>query len=527
MSYVVTQPCCLDGACLHVCPVDCIHPGLGAPETEAHGLVYIDPAACIDCGACADVCPVDAIVPADALTGGSQAFAQLNEIMARDLAARGLSIGGTASTGTPKRDRSSWPLTVAIVGSGAAGCYAVEELVSTFGRDLSVTLFEKETMPGGLVRYGVAPDHRKTRAILRKFEAEVVRPEVTPVFNVDVGVDIAVEELQSRFDVVIWAAGATEPRPLNVPGADLDGGTAAIDLVRWYTGNPRYTHAPTVLRARRVVIVGNGNVALDAARMLMLPAASLAAADMPGRVRAALGASAVREVIVLGRRGVSDGAHSPSELLALGETAGFGIYTENDEERDRAGSGSVKRLAVRAVQRRTDDRRALTLRYFSETVAILGQDAVRGVRVRDPRNGQQAVIDCDAVVTAAGMRSGAQPASWGREDGHVLHRRGRVIDVAGQPVRGVYVVGWAKRGASGGIGTNGPCAQETVAQIAADLSAGEISTGRARPPGDIVDFLKRRGAEVLGLDEWKAISRAERRAHQHAGPGPAAKACEL
>src|SRR5690606_32791666 len=272
MVYAITQTCCNDASCVAVCPVNCIHPTPDEPEFGTTDMLYIDPRSCIDCGACADACPVDAIFPVDRLSESLKPYAEVNARFYEERPVSGDVLGSSPNFhnwGPPTFDRtisSDFPaLDVAVVGSGPAGMYAVEDLL--LHTSARVTLIDRLDVAGGLIRFGVAPDHPSTKRIDETFARYREHPRLTLRLGVEVGRDVTVEELAARHDAVIYAVGASSARSLGIAGEWLPGSLAATDVVAWYNGHPDATLRPE-LSAQRAVLVGAGNVALDVARIL-------------------------------------------------------------------------------------------------------------------------------------------------------------------------------------------------------------------------------------------------------------------
>ncbi len=493
MAYAITQTCCADATCVSVCPVNCIHPTpdeAGFAEAE---MLFIDPRACIDCGACADACPVDAAVPVDVLTDATAGYAELN--------ASYYAGGEPASWAEPTFPRAlpadvAAPR-VAIVGTGPAASYAAKALLRN--TDARISMIEKLPVPGGLVRYGVAPDHPTTKRIGDGFAAVYRNPRVRLYTNLEIGRDVSHAELADHHHAVIYAVGATADRPLGIPGEELPGVVSATGLVSWYNAHP---DAPSVdLSASRAVVIGNGNVALDVARILVSDPDQLARTDIADHALAALRSSGVREVVVLGRRGPGEAAYTASELLALRHLPGVSLMVDADPE-SLTGDGKAALLRDLPIVRPDwtvppPPGRRLILRFGSAPTAISGPDRVRSVQVGDQH------IAAGLVIRATGSR-GTPVAGlpFDAESATVPHSRGRV-----RP--GTYVVGWIKRGATGGIGANRTCAQETVDALMDDAAARQLPA----PPRSTQDFarlVRRRNPDVLGLREVLAIDEAER-----------------
>ncbi len=381
------------------------------------------------------------------------------------------------------------PLDVAVVGTGPAGMYTVQHLL--LRTSARVTLFDRLPVAGGLVRYGVAPDHPSTRRIGESFARLHDHPRLRLRLGVEVGVHVTADELAARHDAVVYAVGAASAKPLGVPGEDLPGSIAATTAVSWYNGHPDVPDDAVDLSCDRVVLVGNGNVALDVARILTADPETLAGTPIAPRALARLRTSRVREVVVLGRRGPAAAACSASELLALVERDGVDLVVDAQDPRTAhavdtsARDGKV--LVLHRVAREVvdwsapppADRRRVVLRFHSAPVAVLGDTRVRGLRVTGPVGDVE--IAAGQVVRAVGHRGTPLPGLPFDEDtGTVPHTAGRVRD---RP--GTYVVGWAKRGSTGGIGANRTCAEETVDALVEDAADGGLPargrrSGRAR-----------------------------------------------
>lgn len=503
MAFVITQNCCTDASCVPACPVDCIRPvpselGVTAP------MLYIDPKTCVDCGACVAVCPVGAIYHEDELPESQSRFKAIN---AEYFASAPLEIRALPPSWSPAaitRDT----LRVAVVGAGPAACYAVSDLTRIPG--VHVDVFDRLPTPYGLVRFGVAPDHQHTKDVVRVFETALSGPNVTCHFNVRVGEDVSHDELSAAYDAVIYAVGASRSRELGIPGEHLTGSVAAADLVSWYNGHPDQTAAEFALDGQRVVIVGNGNVALDVARILVLEEADLVTTDIAEHALQELRHSAVREVVVLGRRGAGDGAFSVGELLALGSLAEVDIVIEGalgERPEDHEGALKYDIIAEFATRPARPDHRRIVLRFGGRPAEILGSDRVEGLVV-DEADGQ-VTIATSMVIRAIGYR-GAPIAGLPADTltGIVSNEGGRVMR-DGAVVPGLYVTGWIKRGPRGVIGTNRLCARETVQHLLSDAGAGLLSVPVA--PHAVEQALSTKEVHVVDWNGWRAIDEAERR----------------
>src|SRR5215218_7709021 len=322
MPHVITQSCCSDGSCVYACPVNCIHPTPDEPEFATAEMLYIDPVACVDCGACVSACPVGAIAPHTKLEPEQLPFVALNAAYYPQLP-DGEKLPPTSKLApvieAPRIDaREAHPLTVAIVGSGPAAMYAADELLTQKG--VRVNVLEKLPTPYGLVRAGVAPDHQSTKRVTRLFDKVTRLPGFTFFLNVEVGAHVSHAELLAHHHAVLYAVGAPNDRRLDIDGMGLAGTGTATEVVAWINGHPEYTDPPVDLGHKRVVIVGNGNVALDVARILTTDPDALAGTDISDHALAALRASKVTEVIIAARRGPADSAFTLPELIGLTST---------------------------------------------------------------------------------------------------------------------------------------------------------------------------------------------------------------
>ncbi len=305
MAYVITQACCNDASCVDVCPVNCIHPTPDEPEFATTEMLYIDPQTCIDCGACVDECPVDAIFGENEL---SEAHSMYPEINAAYFEKHPIGPDWPELGSPRKLSAELGTLRVAIVGSGPSACYAAIELTSR--PRVEVDMFDRLPTPYGLVRAGVAPDHPGTKGVSDVFRSALGKRSVQCHFNVEVGRHVSHEELLEHHHAVIYAVGAASDRRLGVPGEDLPGSHAATEFVAWYNGHPDYADHEFDLSGERAVIVGNGNVALDVARVLVTDPDELAKTDMAEHAVEALRHSNIREVVIVGRRGPAQAAYT-------------------------------------------------------------------------------------------------------------------------------------------------------------------------------------------------------------------------
>ncbi|GAA0959944.1 FAD-dependent oxidoreductase [Actinocorallia libanotica] len=519
MPYVVTQSCCNDASCVVACPVNCIHPAPGDPGFAEAEMLHVDPATCVDCGACATACPVGAIVPHTKLQPHELPFLEINASYYRDNPHADRT--PLALVPAQRRLRSSDPVRVAVVGAGPAGMYVADELLKH--PEVSVDVYDRLPTPYGLLRAGVAPDHQDTKRAEELFRDIESQPGFRYRLGVEVGEDVALEELLRHHHAVVYAVGASADRPLGVPGEDLPGSLSATDLVGWYNGHPDRRDLDVRLDGERVVVVGNGNVALDVARVLTADPARLAATDIADHALAALAESGVREVVVLGRRGPAQAAFTLPELVGLAGHHDLNVRVEAAAE-DLAGD-DPRLVALAELARRPVDPalRTMVLRFNTAPVEVLGSDRVSGLRVArtelvpDGNGVLRARLTEDTETIEAGMvlRSVGYRGVPVRDlphdaDTHTVRNDG------GRVRPGVYVAGWAKRGSTGFIGSNKTCAQETVGRLLDDLDANLVDRG-PRDPRGLEEELRRRGVTVVDLAGWRAIDEEERRRGAAAG----------
>ena len=306
MPYVVTQSCCADASCVVACPVNCIHPAPGEPGFATAEMLYIDPGSCVGCGACVTACPVGAIKPDTKLAPSEEIFAELNagyfEVFPHP------ERQPLATVEEQRRMADSRPVRVAVIGSGPAGMYTADELLRH--PEVSVDVFDRLPTPYGLVRAGVAPDHTHTKRIEKLLSQIESERGFGYRLGIEVGTDITLDELAPHYDAVVYAVGAASDRRLGIDGEDLAGSLSATEVVGWYNGHPDRIDLDVPLDHERVVIVGNGNVALDVARILTSDPDQLARTDIADHALRALRSSRVQEVVIAARRGPARSGHS-------------------------------------------------------------------------------------------------------------------------------------------------------------------------------------------------------------------------
>lgn len=510
MTFVITQGCCNDASCIAVCPVQCIRPRPGDPDFTTAEQLYIDPATCIDCGACQDECPVSAIHSEWDLPEELSAFAQMNaEYFANN------PIEESAPADPVRRvlpaDRPE--LAVAIVGSGPAGCYAAAELSDIKG--VTVSIFDRLPTPFGLVRAGVAPDHASTKQITKRFGAVLSRPNVSAYLNVEVGEHITLDELLQHHDAVLWAAGASDDRKLGIEGEELVGCVSAREVVAWYNGHPDHVDHTPDLSSKRVVVIGNGNVALDVARILARPVEDLERTETANHAIEVLRASAVEEVVVTARRGPEHAAYTTGEMLGLQHVEGVNVSVLREEvDEALSANPTVARLLGPVVEQTSPagSERSVTFRFGLTPVAINGRTHAESISFRRP-DGSIEEIDAGLIVRAIGYRGRAVgDLPFDPITGTIPNRAGSVIDPeTGEDVPGLYCSGWIKRGATGVIGTNKVDSAETVDSLLNDFSAGRlVKPAHDREHLDVL--LRGRQPDLVDTQGWQRIDQVERKA---------------
>ncbi len=422
------------------------------------------------------------------------------------------------------------PFRVAVVGSGPAGFYAAGALLASEDPRVEVDLIERLPTPWGLVRLGVAPDHPKIKDVSRAFEKIAARPGFRFLGNVELGRDLTPDDLARLYDAVVYAVGAQTDRHLGIPGEDLPGSWPATAFVAWYNAHPDFQDLPFDLSGERAVVIGNGNVAVDVARMLALTAEELAPTDTTDEAIAAIAGSGFREILMLGRRGPVQGAFTTPELIELGELAGTDVVVDPAElELDPASEAELE--AGTPIRRRNMDvlrefatrepagkPRTLRLRFRVSPVAILGDDRVEAIEVvhnelvPDGRGSVKAVptehrevIPCSVVFRSVGYRGvplAGVPFDEGRAT--IANESGRVTGCTG-----VYCAGWIKRGPTGVIGTNKKDAAETVELLLEDARSGALPRAPEATAEAVDALLAERGVEVVMYPGWELIDKLE------------------
>lgn len=397
----------------------------------------------------------------------------------------------------------------AVVGAGPAGLYAAEELAVRHP-DARVDVFDRMPVPFGLVRYGIAPDHVRTKRVADLLRRTLERDNVRFLGGVEVGRTVPFADLARCYSGVVLATGAPRPARLGIPGEDLPGRVAAVDFMAWANAHP--DAAPPPLDRHSAVIVGAGNVSLDVARLLLARAEDLADTDMPPAVLAAFAASPVRDVHLLCRGGAAQARFTAKELLEVGETGHVRVIVDADRPLPGSGGDPLVQANLHALERLmtrrmgaagTQPERRLWLHFGTQPKRIIGGSRVTGVEVTGRTN---AVMEAGLVVTAIGHRSAPlHSVPFDTTSGRIVHDGARVLP-GDRTLPPVYVAGWARRGATGVVAANRACAADTVTRLLGELSG--------RPPGRLAgtadQLLSRRGIRPVGYGGWAAIDTEER-----------------
>jgi ferredoxin/flavodoxin---NADP+ reductase len=427
-----------------------------------------------------------------------------------------------------------------VVGGGPSGFYATDQLLDA---GFEVDVIDALPTPFGLVRAGVAPDHPKIKSVTRVYDKTASKPGFRFFGGVELGSDITRTELLERYHAVVYALGTPDDNKLGIPGEARPGSYPATRFVAWYNGHPEAADEHFDLTARRAVVIGNGNVAVDVARMLVLEPAELARTDTADHALAELAKAQIEEVVLLGRRGPAQAAFTNPELRELGQLSRADVHVAPaeldldehsalwlEQEADTTARRNVELLRDYAQRIPAGHRRRIVLRFLRSPVALLGDgehgpvatlSVTRNRIEADGHGGLRAVatgehedIECGLVLRSIGYRGRAvADVPFDERLGLIRNLGGRVCDEESRSHRGEYVVGWIKRGPSGVIGTNKKDAADTVAKIVADAESGALGEPICHDPEWIVE----RVPGAVGWNGWRAIDQRERRAGEPAG----------
>ena len=438
------------------------------------------------------------------------------------------------------------PYHVAIVGSGPSGYFAAASLLkfadaaddSGQSRDVRVDMLEMLPTPWGLVRSGVAPDHPKIKSVSAQFEKTALDPRFRFFGNIVVGDHVQAAELAERYDAVIYAVGAQSDRSLGIPGEDLAGSVAAVDFVGWYNAHPHFEEMAPDISSGRAVVVGNGNVALDVARILVTDPDVLATTDIADHALKVLHDRGVEEVLVLGRRGPLQAPFTTLELRELGALEGLGdvdvivdpadFADITDEDIEAAGKtvrNNIKVLRGYAEREPRGAKRRIVFRFCTSPIELKGEGRVESIvlgrnalvddngRIVAKDTGEREEVPAQLVVRAVGYRGVPTPGlPFDDRSGTIPHANGRI-----DGRRNEYVVGWIKRGPTGVIGSNKSDSQETVDTLVSDLSGADLAEVDADYSEKLVEWLLERQPKLITDDHWKLIDEHERSAGQPRG----------
>ncbi len=408
---------------------------------------------------------------------------------------------------------------IAIIGSGPAGYYTAEAAQKKFGDDVRVDIIDRLPVPFGLIRFGVAPDHQSIKAVAHRYEKVALADNVRFVGNVTVGKDVSIDELQMLYDAVVLATGAPDDRKLDIPGGDLPGVLGSAAFVGWYNGHPDFADLKPPLDGKHVVIIGNGNVALDVARILSKTRAEFGGSDIVGHALDALEEARTEEITILGRRGPHQIAMTPKELGELGHLARATPRVEKDDLPDiiddallepgmRKSVTHLREFAAIPEAFRADKPISINFDFYAAPLAIAGDGKVERITIertklddqlRSVGTGETYALDCSMVISCIGYQT---PPIEGVP---YEHGRGRFANVEGRILPGLYCVGWARRGPSGTIGTNRPDGYQVADSIAEDIGSGAHRAGRE----GLDALLDTRGVRVVKFSDWKKIEQAE------------------
>ena len=426
-------------------------------------------------------------------------------------------------------------LRVAVIGSGPSGFYAAEELLTQKDVQVSVDVFDRLPTPYGLVRGGVAPDHQKIKTVVNFYEKTAARPGFRYFGNVDYGTDVTLDDLKKYYDAIVFAVGAKSDNKMGIPGEDLKGSEAATVLVGWYNGHPDYKDYKFDLSEENVAVVGNGNVAMDVVRILGQDPEELAPTDIADYAVQVLRKSKIKNIYMLGRRGPAQAAYTNPEIEELSELKGCDLVVDPKEvqldavsqeylAKNEGGPKAKKNVDILIAQSKKGQGtqpRKIHVRNLVSPVELIGKDG-KVVAVKLEKNklvraddgsvkakgtGEFEMLDIGLIFRSVGYKGVALPSlPYDPKKGTIPNETGRIIDPATKAkLPGLYVVGWAKRGPSGVIGTNKPDSVETVRKLLEDFKGKDT----AHPADEAAGFLAKKGIKACSFADWKRLDKLE------------------
>ncbi|MBN8820044.1 MAG: FAD-dependent oxidoreductase [Sphingomonas sp.] len=404
---------------------------------------------------------------------------------------------------------------IAIIGSGPAGYYTAEACQKQFGDDVRIDIIDRLPVPFGLIRTGVAPDHQSIKAVARRYEAVALSDNVRFVGKLAIGRDVSIPELLALYDAVVLATGAPSDQPLGVPGEHLPGVIGSAAFVGWYNGHPDYADLAVAVDGRAIAIIGNGNVALDCARILAKSAAEFAGSDIVNHARDLLAASQPRSITILGRRGPQQIAMTPKELGELGRLERASAHVDPADLPPPASDevlepGQRKSVALLREFAQDHAEKAVPIRFdfFAQSVRIEGDGRAERLVLQRTQlgangdavgTGETYAVPANLIISCIGYRTPPIP------DVPYDERRGRFANVEGRIMPGLYCVGWARRGPTGTIGTNKPDGFMIAEEMAADQPVPSGKQGRA----GLDALISTRGLDIVTFRDWQKIDLAE------------------
>ena len=429
------------------------------------------------------------------------------------------------------------PLRVAIVGAGPSGFYAAEHILKDGDLHAQVDLFDRLPTPFGLVRGGVAPDHPKIKSVIRVYEKTAARDGFRFFGHVKIGRDIEVEELEQLYHAIVFTVGCETDRSLGIPGEDLPGSHAATAFVGWYNAHPDYADDVFDLSCERAVVIGNGNVAMDVARMLALTDHELRQTDTADHAIELLDQKQIKEIVVLGRRGPVQAAFTNPEIKELGEMEDADVVVDpadveldpaskafvSSDEADKTTKVNYETLKEFSERSPEGKKQRIVLRFLVSPVEIKGEGKVESIVIgknelveeggalRAKDTGEREELECGLILRSVGYTGvPIEGVPFDERRGLILNEGGRILDShdGGHKV-GHYTAGWIKRGPSGVIGTNKKDALETVQHLFADVESGTLLAPERPEPEAVEQLLGERGIRYVSFEDWQAIDEAE------------------